>query len=148
MFTVFTRYTRILVIGTFAALATFVLFYLMTVFALSWGTSALKYSRETFLLLQLLGVVFFAITIPMICEVLVVSAVFIVIGGLNAFELVWLLTSQDPNTSTHTLGTLMVTSMFKEFQIGRATAIAVVLFGLVFLLSAAVMRALKREAIE
>ena len=31
------------------SLATFVLFYLMTVFALSWGTTALGYSRDKFL---------------------------------------------------------------------------------------------------
>ncbi|MEO7413650.1 MAG: extracellular solute-binding protein [Opitutaceae bacterium] len=91
---------------------------------------------------------FFTITLPLIWEVVVVSAVFIVIGGLNAFEMIWLLTSQDPNSATHTLGTLMVTSMFKEFQIGRATAIAVVLFTLVFAISIGVMRALKREAVE
>jgi metabolite-proton symporter len=54
-----------LVTGILVSLATFVLFYLMTVFALSWGTTALGYSRETFLLLQLLGIVFFAITIPL-----------------------------------------------------------------------------------
>jgi metabolite-proton symporter len=53
-----------LVTGILVSLATFVLFYLMTVFALSWGTTALGYSRETFLLLQLLGIVFFALTIP------------------------------------------------------------------------------------
>jgi MFS family permease len=47
-----------------ASLATFVLFYLMTVFALSWGTSALGYSREQFLLMQLVGILFFALTIP------------------------------------------------------------------------------------
>lgn len=91
---------------------------------------------------------FFTITLPLIWEVVVVAAVFLVIGGLNAFEMVWLLTSQDPNSATHTLGTLMVTSMFKEFQIGRATAIAVVLFTLVFAISAGVMRALKRESVE
>ena len=91
---------------------------------------------------------FFAITLPLIWEVVVISAVFIVIAGLNAFEMIWLLTSQDPDSSTHTLGTLMVTSMFKEFQIGRATAIAVVLFVLVLAGSAALMRGLKREAIE
>jgi len=62
--------------------------------------------------------------------------------------MIWLLTSQDPDSATHTLGTLMVTSMFKEFQIGRATAIAVVLFTLVLAGSAAVMRGLKREAVE
>ena len=47
-----------------ASLATFVLFYLMTVFALSWGTTALGYSREQFLLMQLFGILFFALTIP------------------------------------------------------------------------------------
>ena len=47
-----------------ASLATFVLFYLMTVFALSWGTTALGYSREKFLVMQLFGIVFFAVTIP------------------------------------------------------------------------------------
>jgi metabolite-proton symporter len=55
---------RTLVLGTLIALATFVLFYLMTVFALSWGTSALGYSRPQFLMLQLFAVVFFGLTIP------------------------------------------------------------------------------------
>jgi metabolite-proton symporter len=62
--TVFTNHPRALVLGTLAALATFVVFYLMTVFALSWGTSALGYSRQTFLLLQLGAIVFFGLTIP------------------------------------------------------------------------------------
>ncbi len=91
---------------------------------------------------------FFVITLPMIWEVIVTSTVFLVISGLNAFEMIWLLTSQDPDSSTHTLGTYMVTSMFKEFQIGRATAIAVVLFVLVLAGSAALMRGLRRENIE
>jgi metabolite-proton symporter len=51
--------------GIAACLATFVLFYLMTVFALSWGTSALGYSRGKFLLMQLGCVSLFAITIPL-----------------------------------------------------------------------------------
>ena len=36
----------------------------MTVFALSWGTSALGYSREKFLVMQLVGILFFAAAIP------------------------------------------------------------------------------------
>jgi ABC-type sugar transport system permease subunit len=91
---------------------------------------------------------FFLITLPMIWEIIVVSAVFLVIAGLNAFEMIWLLTSQEPSTTAHTLGTLLVATMFKEFAIGRATAIAVVLFILVLATSAAVMRALKREVVE
>jgi MFS family permease len=64
MLDVFRHHLGTLVTGILVSLATFVLFYLMTVFALSWGTTALGYSRETFLLLQLLGIVFFAVTIP------------------------------------------------------------------------------------
>ena len=50
--------------GTLMSLATFVIFYLMTVFTLSWGTSALGFAREEFLRIQLVGVVCFAVTIP------------------------------------------------------------------------------------
>jgi metabolite-proton symporter len=53
-----------LVTGTMLSLATFVLFYLMTVFALSWGTSALGYTRDRFLIMQLVSILFFAATIP------------------------------------------------------------------------------------
>lgn len=91
---------------------------------------------------------FYSITLPMIWEVVVVSIVFLVIDGLNAFELIWLLTSQAPVTSSHTLNTLMVTTMFQDFQVGRATAIAVMTFIFVLVGSAAVMRGLKREVIE
>ena len=91
---------------------------------------------------------FFLITLPLIWEMIAISAVFLVIGGLNAFEMIWLLTSQDPATAVHTLGTLLVSTMFKEFAIGRATAIAVMMFALVFAASAAVMRLLKRETVE
>jgi metabolite-proton symporter len=65
MLVVFRDYPGTLVVGITASLATFVLFYLMTVFALGWGTSALGYSREQFLVLQLLGILFFALTIPL-----------------------------------------------------------------------------------
>jgi metabolite-proton symporter len=64
MLAVLRRHTRALVAGILVCLATFVLFYLMTVFALSWGTTALHYSRGSFLLIQLFGILFFALTIP------------------------------------------------------------------------------------
>ena len=64
MLTVFRDHTRALVLGTVIAIATFVLFYLMTVFTLSWGTTALGYSRQEFLVMQLFGIVFFGLTIP------------------------------------------------------------------------------------
>lgn len=91
---------------------------------------------------------FFTITLPLIREAVLVSAVFLVIAGLNAFEMVWLLTSQEPTTASHTLGTLLVVTMFKSLEIGRAAALAVILFLLVAAGSAIVWRTLRREAVE
>lgn len=65
MLAVLRDHPRELVLGTLVAVATFVLFYLMTVFALSWGTSALGYARPTFLMIQLFAILFFAATIPL-----------------------------------------------------------------------------------
>jgi metabolite-proton symporter len=58
------KHLRALVAGILVCLATFVLFYLMTVFALSWGTTALHYTRGRFLVIQMVGILFFAATIP------------------------------------------------------------------------------------
>lgn len=91
---------------------------------------------------------FVHITIPMIWEILIISTVFMVIGGLKAFEVIWLLTSQQPTSNTHVIGTWMVTTMFQDFKVGQATAIAVVLFILVFFGTLATMRVMKREAVQ
>jgi metabolite-proton symporter len=57
-------YKKELIFGTFAAITTFLVFYLMTVFSLSWATSDLGYSKRDFLLIQLFSVLFFALFIP------------------------------------------------------------------------------------
>jgi len=64
MLVVFRDHTATLFLGVLVALSAFVIFYLMTVFALSWGTSALGYSREKFLVMQLFAILFFALFIP------------------------------------------------------------------------------------
>lgn len=65
MLSVAEHYPGALVLGTLACVATFVHFYLMTVFSLNWATTALKMPRSEFLLLQMIGVLFFAVTIPL-----------------------------------------------------------------------------------
>jgi raffinose/stachyose/melibiose transport system permease protein len=91
---------------------------------------------------------FFKITLPMIWEVLTISAVFMVVGGMKVFDQIWLMTSQEPTSQTHVIGTLMVSTMFGEFKVGEATAIAVILFVLVFFGTITVMRLMKRETVE
>jgi metabolite-proton symporter len=61
---VFVKHTKAIVLGTLATITTFLLFYLMTVFTLSWGTTALHYSRTGFLIAQMISVLFFGLGIP------------------------------------------------------------------------------------
>ena len=61
---VITQHPRELLLGTLGATTTFVVFYLMTVFALSWATTALKFPRVDYLIVQMIGVLFFGLTIP------------------------------------------------------------------------------------
>lgn len=65
MLAVITEHTRPLILGTLAGMGQFVLFYLITVFTLSWATTALGYTRSEFLVLQLISVCFFAGFIPL-----------------------------------------------------------------------------------
>jgi metabolite-proton symporter len=51
-------------LATAAAITTFVTFYVMAVFTLSWGTSELGFARGEYLIYQIIGVLFFAATIP------------------------------------------------------------------------------------
>ncbi len=64
LLTLFREHAGTLVLSTLMATTTFVVFYLMTVFTLSWGTSQLGYVRQDFLMMQIVGVLFFGALIP------------------------------------------------------------------------------------
>ena len=90
MLTVLRDHPGALVTGTLTALATFVIFYLMTVFTLAWGTAELGFTRDQFLRIQLVGVVCLAATIPIAAvlaeggrrRVLIGSSIAIALFGL------------------------------------------------------------------
>ena len=62
--TLLANYKGALILGTLGATTTFLLFYLMTVFALSWATTTMGFTRADILPIQLIGVTFFAAFIP------------------------------------------------------------------------------------
>lgn len=74
---------------------------------------------------------FFYITLPLIVETLTAATILMIIGGMKAFEAIWLLTNQAPSSDTHVVGTLMVRSLFVEQRIGQAAALACLLFAVV-----------------
>jgi metabolite-proton symporter len=63
-FTLLKSYKNQLIFGTLCAITTFLVFYLMTVFTLSWATSDLGFTKRDALLIQLFSVLFFALFIP------------------------------------------------------------------------------------
>lgn len=64
LLTLLKSYRRELVFGTLAAVTTFLTFYLLTVFSLSWAGTELGYARRDLLIMQLFSVFFFGISIP------------------------------------------------------------------------------------
>lgn len=62
---VFIKHTKAITLGTLATITTFLLFYLMTVFTLSWGTTVLQYPKGSFLIIQMISMLFFALGIPL-----------------------------------------------------------------------------------
>ena len=85
------KHGGILVLGTFASITVFLLFYLMTVFTLSWGTSNLNYTHSSFLIAQMISMLFFAIGIMISAafadrhgrgNILMIASVAVLIFGL------------------------------------------------------------------
>ncbi len=91
---------------------------------------------------------FWHITLPLIREVLVVGLVFLVIGCLKLFEAVWIMDNQWPSKETHVLATLLYQKVFSEYNVGYGSAVAVLLFALVFLATLVTLRLSRREALE
>jgi metabolite-proton symporter len=62
---VMTKYPSQVILGTLGSTTTFVVFYLVNIFALGWGTNSLGFSRQSFLIMQMLAAVFFGLMIPL-----------------------------------------------------------------------------------
>jgi raffinose/stachyose/melibiose transport system permease protein len=68
------------------------------------------------------------VTLPLIGPTLRVSVFLSVIGALQLFDLVWVMTGGGPLTATTTMAVNMFKSGFEEQQMGYGSALAVLLF--------------------
>ncbi|MBI4557558.1 MAG: sugar ABC transporter permease [Candidatus Hydrogenedentes bacterium] len=91
---------------------------------------------------------FFYITLPLIREVLTVGLVFLLIGCLKFFDPIWIMENQFPSKDSHVLATLLYQKVFSEYNVGYGSAVAVLLFVLVFLSTLITLRLSRREALE
>lgn len=68
------------------------------------------------------------ITLPLLSPTVRIWAFLSIIGSLQLFDMVWILTGGGPLDSTHTMATYMVQYGNTRSQIGYGSAVAVVLF--------------------
>lgn len=83
------------------------------------------------------------ITIPNIKEMILVTSLMTVIGSFQLFTEVYILTMGGPYNSTQVLGTYMYNSAFVHDEMGYASAIAVIIFVITFVLAILQMKILK-----
>ena len=88
------------------------------------------------------------ITFPMLWSVLRVALIYLTINALNIFVLVYLMTAGGPDRSTEVMLTYLYELGIKNSQSGLATALAVLNFGIVMLLSGVLMLAFRRDPQE
>lgn len=79
--------------------------------------------------------VFCRMTLPLISPAVLLVSILATINALKAFAQIFLLTEGGPGISTSVLGYYIYDQAFNAFQLGRASAAAVVLFGLVLVLT-------------
>jgi ABC-type sugar transport system permease subunit len=91
---------------------------------------------------------FWQITFPMIREVFTVGLVFLVIGCMKFFDIVWVMENQWPAKESHVLATVLYQKVFSEYNVGYGSAVAVLLFLMVFAATLVVLRLSRREALE
>lgn len=88
------------------------------------------------------------ITLPLIRDVLTVGMVFLVIGCLKFFDAVWVMENEHPIRDSHVMATLLYQKVFSEYNVGYGSAVAVLLFALVFIATLLTLRLSRKEALE
>jgi multiple sugar transport system permease protein len=89
---------------------------------------------------------FLSITLPLLKPTMLFVIVVNTLGSLQVFDLPFILTQGGPVNSTNTLVMYMYDTAFKFLRMGRATAMAVMLFGVIFLITIAQLRLLRERA--
>lgn len=89
---------------------------------------------------------FWHITVPSILPAFVFISVINVIGNLQVFAPIFVMTQGGPNRATEVVVLLMYNTAFNNFQYSVANAMAIVLFIIILVLTVVQMKVLKRGA--
>ncbi|MBA3274736.1 MAG: sugar ABC transporter permease [Chloroflexia bacterium] len=80
------------------------------------------------------------ITLPLLGPTIRVSIFFSVLGSLQYFDLIWVMTKGGPVNASNTMATYMFTFGFQRFQLGYGAAVSLVIFVICFIFSVTYQR--------
>lgn len=92
--------------------------------------------------------VFRRVTLPLLGPTIRISIFLSVIGTIQLFDLVWIITEGGPSHASETLAVTMYQFGFKRFQVGYASAISVVMFLLSLVFALGYQRYVMRRDLE
>jgi raffinose/stachyose/melibiose transport system permease protein len=85
------------------------------------------------------------VTIPLLAPTIRLSLFLSVLGSLQIFDLVWVMTTGGPVNASETMATYLYRYGFQRFSIGYGSAVAVVLFAICFVFSLVYQRYVMRR---
>ena len=88
------------------------------------------------------------VTLPLLGPTIRVSAFFSLLGSLQFFDLMWVMTKGGPVNASNTMATYMYTYGFQRFQLGYGAAVSLVIFLICFGFSLAYQWFVTRRDLE
>ena len=88
------------------------------------------------------------VTLPLLGPTIRISAFLSIIGAIQLFDLVWVMTGGGPVNASNTMATYMIDWSFKRFQFGYASAVAVIMLVISLLFALAYQRFVLRRDID
>jgi raffinose/stachyose/melibiose transport system permease protein len=85
------------------------------------------------------------ITLPLLAPTIRLTIYLSVLGSLNQFVLIWVLTSGGPANATQVMATYMYRFGIKSFNLGFGSAVAVIIFAISLVFSIGYQRAVMRR---
>jgi raffinose/stachyose/melibiose transport system permease protein len=88
------------------------------------------------------------VTLPLLGPTIRIWAFLAIIGSIQLFDLVWIMTLGGPANASNTMAVYMIDRGFGRYQFGYGSAVAVVLFGIAFMCSLAYQHFVLRRDVE
>ena len=92
--------------------------------------------------------IFRYVTVPLLGPTIRISVFLSIIGAIQLFDLVWVMTGGGPVDSTNTMAIYMIDHGFKRFQFGYASAVAVIMLVISLAFALAYQRFVLRRDME